>query len=418
MGYHAFISYSHAADGKLVPALQVALEQYAKPWYRRRALHVFRDETNLSANPHLWQSILDNLSQAEWFILMASPDAAESKWVRREVEWWLEHRASSRILMVLTEGEVQWNENACDFDWERTTAIPQVLQAKFSGEAFIVRLQWAKSENSLTLQHTKFRQAVLQVAAPIHGLSPDEMDGEAVRIHRKNIGLAATLIAALVIMVGAAAWQWWEALQQKNAARAALASVDFNEGVRRAQSGRRSEALPFLASSIRFSTDSPGVRGALLANLTATRWPLSVMSHENGVKTASFSPDGTRVVTASWDKTARIWDARTGAPVGAPLWHKDIVWAASFSPDGTRVVTASTDGTARIWDAQTRAPVGAPLWREKEVRTASFSADGTRVVTASRDHTARIWDAQTGAPVGAPLRHEEGVSAASFSADG
>ena len=49
IAYDAFISYSHAADGKLAPALENALQRFAKPWYRRRALHLFRDQTSLSA---------------------------------------------------------------------------------------------------------------------------------------------------------------------------------------------------------------------------------------------------------------------------------------------------------------------------------------------------------------------------------
>ena len=71
---------------------------------------------------------------------------------------------------------------------------------------------------------------------------------------------------------------------------------------------------------------------------------------------AQFSPDGTRVVTASEDKTARVWDARTGAALGEPLRHEGRVNSAQFSPDGTRVVTASEDQTARVWDVITGAP--------------------------------------------------------------
>jgi WD40 repeat protein len=55
-------------------------------------------------------------------------------------------------------------------------------------------------------------------------------------------------------------------------------------------------------------------------------------------------------VTASWDTTARVWDAATGKPIGEPLRHEGPVNAASFSADGTRIVTASADDTARIWD--------------------------------------------------------------------
>ena len=55
--YEAFISYSHAADGRLAPTLQTGLHRFAKPWYRLRAMRVFRDETTLATSPELWPSI-------------------------------------------------------------------------------------------------------------------------------------------------------------------------------------------------------------------------------------------------------------------------------------------------------------------------------------------------------------------------
>ena len=57
MAFDAFISYSHAADGELAPALQRGLQQLAKPWSRRQALSIFRDDTGLSVNPALWSSV-------------------------------------------------------------------------------------------------------------------------------------------------------------------------------------------------------------------------------------------------------------------------------------------------------------------------------------------------------------------------
>jgi len=142
------------------------------------------------------------------------------------------------------------------------------------------------------------------------------------------------------------------------------------------------------------------------------------LQHADGVSAATFDAKSERVVTASVDKTARIWDARTGEPIGKPLQHAGGVSAAAFDAKSERVVTASLDGTARIWDARTGEPIGKPLQHAGEVSAAAFDAKGERVVTASTDKTARIWDARTGERIGKPLQHADGVLAAAFDAKG
>ena len=112
------------------------------------------------------------------------------------------------------------------------------------------------------------------------------------------------------------------------------------------------------------------------------------------------------MVTASYDNTARLWDAATGKEVTPLLKHEDTVLHASFSPDGQRVVTASLDHTARLWDADTGKEVTPPLPHEGDVKHASFSPDGKRLVTASRDGTAQLWVAATGQALNRPLKHE------------
>jgi hypothetical protein len=112
--YKAFMSYSHAADGKLAPALQRGIQRLGKPWYRRPVVQVFRDETSLSANPGLWSGIKSALEQCEYFLLMGSVQSAASAWVHREVEWWLEHRSVDRLLIIVTDGEIAWNPATCD----------------------------------------------------------------------------------------------------------------------------------------------------------------------------------------------------------------------------------------------------------------------------------------------------------------
>jgi WD40 repeat protein len=73
--------------------------------------------------------------------------------------------------------------------------------------------------------------------------------------------------------------------------------------------------------------------------------------HDDYVTSAAFSPDGSRIVTASWDKTARIWDAASAKEIAILRGHDAAVYSSAFSPDGSRIVTASGDKTARIWDA-------------------------------------------------------------------
>jgi tetratricopeptide (TPR) repeat protein len=132
----------------------------------------------------------------------------------------------------------------------------------------------------------------------------------------------------------------------------------------------------------------------------------------------SFSPDGRRILTASDDGTARVWDAVTGRPVFPPLRHSRRVTYAAFSADGRRIVTASYDQTARVWDAATGQPTTPPLKHNGIVWIAAFRRDGRRIVTASADQTARVWDAATGRPVTPPLKHNGIVDSASFSPDG
>ncbi|MEO8350473.1 MAG: WD40 repeat domain-containing serine/threonine-protein kinase, partial [Chthoniobacteraceae bacterium] len=141
------------------------------------------------------------------------------------------------------------------------------------------------------------------------------------------------------------------------------------------------------------------------------------LRHEAFVSRAALSPNGRWVVTVSTEKTAQVWDAASGQPSGEPLNHEGEIRSAAFSPDGRWVVTASDDKTARIWDAATGKPSGLPLHHEDKVSSANFSPDGRWVVTASDDRTAQVWDAMSSKPIGAPLSDEDVVSSAAFSLD-
>lgn len=159
-GYDGFISYSHALDGTLAPALQHGLERFAKPWYRPRALRLFRDTASLSANPGSWSSIEQALASSRWLALMASPEAARSVWVDRELAWWLENRSVDRVLIVLTGGDLVWDERSGRLDREKTTALPPALRDALAEEPRWVDLRWLHDAVQVAQTNPRLRDAV------------------------------------------------------------------------------------------------------------------------------------------------------------------------------------------------------------------------------------------------------------------
>ncbi len=200
MPYDAFISYSHSADGRLAPAVQTGLQRLARPWYKRRALRIFRDETGLSVNPHLWGSIEKALDESRFFVLIASPTAAASQWVNREVEHWLTTKSAETILPVLTDGAFAWDTSKRDFDAAASTALPPALLGAYADEPRFLDLRWARDETQLDLRHSAFRSQMATLAAPIHGVARDDLEGEDIRLHRRALRFAWSAAFVLVLL--------------------------------------------------------------------------------------------------------------------------------------------------------------------------------------------------------------------------
>jgi hypothetical protein len=228
MPYDAFVSYSHAVDSSLAPAIQTALHRLARPWYRVRALHVFRDVTNLSAAPELWPMIERALDDSAALILLASPEAASSKWVRREVEHWRAKAISGPIYIVLTEGVIEWDETRDDFHREHSTAIPPTLYGVFQKEPLWVDMRWVRADRKdldLSVKNAMFADRVATIAAPLHGKKKEDIVGEDVKQRRIIRTLATATMTALLVLLATVAGALWYAKDQLANAQRSLANA-------------------------------------------------------------------------------------------------------------------------------------------------------------------------------------------------
>ncbi|WP_213270380.1 TIR domain-containing protein [Hyphomonas sp.] len=167
--------------------------------------------------------------------------------------------------------------------------------------------------------------------------------------------------------------------------RNALAEGNSGQALRLAVLGSRNSAL---------SPRADGFDVQLDAASQAARWIVSLEGHKRRINTASFSPDGTRIVTASNDGTARVWSMNEfGAWQSEELQgHTSRVNSAAFSPDSTRIVTASADGTIRIWESDELGGWSSRVLDagEGSVLSAEFSPDGSKVLALTTDGSTEL----------------------------
>jgi len=145
---------------------------------------------------------------------------------------------------------------------------------------------------------------------------------------------------------------------------------------------------------------------------------LTLGGHGGRITSVSCSPDGRRMATGNSDHTATVWDTATGKELVTLKGHNGAVLSVAFSPDGQQVATGSEDATAKVWDAATGKALLTLTGHTERVATVVFSPDGRRVATASYDKTARVWDAASGEKMLTLVGHSNAVASVAFCPDG
>jgi hypothetical protein len=471
MNYNAFISYSHAADNQLAPKLQRALQQFAKPFYKLRALNIFRDQTSLVSTPELWPTIQKALHASEYFILLASKDAAQSTWVQKEVQEWLDTHGGSvkQMLIVLTNDTIVWDNAANDFDWKLTDAIPHNLKGKFESEPLFVDLKWAKTEKEVTLKSPNFADAIATLAAPLHGVAKEEIYGEENKQHRKFRQVAGAIIVLLILLSAASLREFFQANKQRKEAQNQLAknfAISANDAFNR---NKVLEHLHLMSQAISSAADveskefwlmkahpylpdyqlklqfGKAIEGAVFTkkanqimswgkdeiihlNHTATGEEISTMKHKGAIYGAAFNADETKVL--SWGpESVSLWNVSNGNQLAGPFIVKtdtaySFCYGAKLSKDESKILYWGLD-TLHIVDVTTGKSVLSKPSRLERLRDVSddkdtyikgaeFSKDEQRILSWNNKQI-KIYAVNERAPL--IIQAKKGFTGAAFSKD-
>ena len=361
--HDAFISYSHESDGALAPVLERGLERLARPTFKLRAIDVFRDQTSLSASPGVWSGIVDHLAGSCWFVVLASPRFAASPWCQKELRWWLDTHGTGRLLIVLTDGAVVWDDAAGDFDWALTTALPrEVAAGRFAEVPLYVDLRWVRDASGTPdVRDPRLRAAWLDLAAPIRGIPKDQLDGDDVRQLRLTRWLARGGVALITLAAAVAAWQAVEATRQRRQAEAERELAVSRQLAAQASALRVREPVLSLLLAAQSQAVAPTAEAQSALIELARSMPFeriaerdvalsSVIARASGLSEGALSTGGTLwagdadghvwrvpLPAATW---TRIAEGRGGLLAGASVM--------TVSPDGRTVAAGGYSGNVKL----------------------------------------------------------------------
>jgi WD40 repeat protein len=174
-------------------------------------------------------------------------------------------------------------------------------------------------------------------------------------------------------------------------------SVDYSpNGAHIVAGGRRSDVIIWNKTETETETDIPSFN--LMGYLPNVVVDVDVDVDRTRITYLSvkFSPDGTQIVSASWDHTVKIWSVATGACLHTLEGHTDVVSSAEYSPDGKNIVSGSWDNTVKVWNAENGECLQTLEGHTNMVKSVKYSPDGKIIVSASRDSTVKIWNVETG----------------------
>lgn len=382
--YQAFISYRHGAGSGFAIPLARAIQRYARFfWSPSRKL--FRDEEYLKPGADLPEMIRSALEDADFLVLLASPEAAQSKWVWNELSQWCSRpERISNLIIVLTSGSISIDAQKKRIDWATTTALPRSLSNFLTSVPLYVDLSWTQNTSQFDLQHPRFKSAVNAIVAKMEDVDPHTMLGVQADAFRKNrrLGIASfSFITILVLLAGALAWA--TALANRNLRASLIATL--SEGV-----AARDPTVAF-----RLAKEAQELKPSFTSAKTIFKLYNSnslFFSHLfRDVMDADLQPSAERalIVSGVFDTpSTRIIDLMSGSEIVVPNGLQKIV-GGRFVGNGQRVLTWSSTGLMSLWELDGRHVADLQTSMD-EFAVPSFDRSRNVVVAGSSDRI-QIW---------------------------
>jgi WD40 repeat protein len=165
------------------------------------------------------------------------------------------------------------------------------------------------------------------------------------------------------------------------------------------------------------SKNSPWLRPLRWNLIVGPCWR-NLAGHYFGVEAVAIAPDGKRAISASADKTLKIWDTDTGIEQRTLTGHTGEVRGVAIAPDGLTAISASEDNTLKIWDIETGRELQTLTGHTKSVRGVAIAPDGLTAISASDDNTLKIWDLASGSELRTLTGHSNFVRRVAIAPDG
>jgi len=416
--YWAFISYSHS-DREWGDWLHKVLETYRVP--RRligresrdgtippRLYPIFRDREELPVSSDLGSNINEALRESRYLIVVCSPRAASSRWVGEEIKTFKRLGREARILALIVDGEPNASDGKPGFKVE-DECFHKALRYRWSETGEISDLPSEPIAADAREGKDGKNNARLKLLAGLLGVNYDDLkqrEHERRLRRARRVGIVSLIL--VTIFAGLALWAILaaqEAARQRRQTQRLLVATDSVRAQELFDRGDAATAVAYLARAVEQDPDEPSVVAERLwFALTQRSWPLPAgdpTRHAGPMASVCFSPDGSKVLTASQDMTARLWDAPTGKPAGDPLPHRRALRRALFTPDARRIITVCLDGVVRVGEPESwKSSRPLELKNPDSINAVAVSAKGLYLATGSADGTVRFWNTESGESLG------------------